>query len=98
MSLIRLTSPRVDSSVASNRTLKRRCSKLERVRDIVSKGSSAEQLKYELQTLTKHERETLLDSALLSEPVTIPCADVLAMKADLSITWNKLRILRRYAH
>ena len=95
MSLVRVTSPRVESSEASPRTLKRRSNEIMLVRDIVSKGSSTEQLSHELQTLTKQDRERLLDLAL-SEPVIIPSGDVLAMKADLSITWNKLRTLRRY--
>lgn len=62
------------------------------VREIVSKGSSAEQLQYDVKTLTKEEREVLLDE---TGPVAIPAEEVLAMKADLSITWSKLRVLRR---
>ena len=94
VSLVRITTPRVESRVASNRTLKRRSSEIEQVRDLVSKGSSMEQLKFEVKGLTKEERENLLDFAL-SSPLVIPCEDVLAMKADLSITWSKLRDLRR---
>lgn len=82
--------------MASSRTLKRRSTELEHVRDLVSKGSSTEQLKYELKVLSKQDRESLLDSAT-SSPILIPCEEVLAMKADLSITWKKLRILRRCA-
>lgn len=67
---------------------------MEQVRDMVSKGCSTDQLKYELKTLSKGEREELLDSAIDS-PITIRCDEVLAMKADLSITWSKLRVLRR---
>lgn len=81
--------------MASNRTLKRRSTEIEHVRDLVSKGSSTEQMQYELKTLTKQEREKLLDS-VISSPIVIPCDEVLAMKADLSITWSKLRDLRRY--
>ncbi len=53
ISLVRLTSPRVESRSASNRTLKRRSSELKMVRNVVSKGSPVEQLQYELKTLTK---------------------------------------------
>lgn len=82
--------------MASDRTLKRRSTEIEQVRELVSKGSSMEQLKFEVKALTKQEREGLLESAITS-PVTIPCDDVLAMKADLSVTWSKLRVLRRCA-
>lgn len=60
-------------------------------------GSSAEQMQYEVKTLTKQERESLLSTALAT-PVVIPHEEVLAMKVDLSITWNKLRNLRRYCY
>jgi hypothetical protein len=67
------------------------------VRDIISKGSSSAQLEYEVKMLTKTERESLLDSAIGSESsVVIPADDVLAMKADLCLTWKKLRVFRRY--
>lgn len=95
ISLVRVTTPRVESSSASNRTLKRRSSELELVRDVVSKGSPVEQLLYELKTQTKEDREAILDTAMGDESITIPADQVLAMKADLSITWNKLRVMRR---
>lgn len=65
------------------------------MRELVSKGSPKEQLLYEVKSLSKQERESLLHS-VLSKPIVISANDVLAMKADLSITWNKLRHLRRY--
>ena len=88
--------PMVDSSVASRWTLKRRSNEMELVRDIISKGSPLAQLQHEVTTLTKMERESLLDSVMGSEnSVEIPADEVLAMKADLSLTWSKLRVLRR---
>lgn len=84
----------MESSVASNKTLKRRSVELEHVRELVSKGSSTEML-HEVRTLAKEERESLLHS-VIPPPIVIPCDEVLAMKADLSITWKKLRELRRY--
>ena len=66
------------------------------VREVVSKGASSKQLEHEVKLLTKAERETLLESAMGDMPaIAIPADQVLAMKADLSITWNKLRVLRR---
>jgi hypothetical protein len=49
---------------------------------------------WELICLTKVQREELLQEAQL--PVVIQTSHALAIKADLSIPWNKLRILRRY--
>ena len=85
----------MESSAASDRTLKRRSGELELVRDVVSKGTPKEQLQYELKILTKEDREAILDTAIGGSPITIPADQVLAMKADLSITWNKLRDMRR---
>ena len=73
---------------------------MEQVRDIVSMGSSTEQLKYELTTTTREERQCLLDTVLCtckSSTISIPSEEVLAMKADLTLTWSKLRVLRRYS-
>jgi hypothetical protein len=76
--------------------LKRRSSEMELVRDIVSKGAPEKQLEYELKTKSQVERETLLDKVLGgSQTIIIPADQVLAMKADLSITWSKLREMRR---
>lgn len=58
------------------------------VREVVSKGASSKQLEHEVKLLTKAERETLLESAMGDTPaIAIPADQVLAMKADLSITW-----------
>ena len=66
------------------------------VREIISKGASADQLQHELKVLTRDDRQSLLDLARVHDAATvIPPSDVLAMKADLSITWSKLRVLRR---
>ena len=85
---------RVTSSEASARTLKRRTEMISRVRYITSGGDNMVQLASEIQSLTKAEREELLHNAQL--PIIIPTSQALAMKADLGIPWNKLRILRRY--
>ena len=61
------------------------------MRDIISKGSPVAQLQYEVTTLSKVERESLLDSVMGSEnSVDIPDDEVLAL------TWSKLRVLRRF--
>lgn len=66
------------------------------VREFVSKGASADQLQHEVKTLTREDRQSLLDLACVQDAdAVIPPSEVLAMKADLSITWSKLRVLRR---
>jgi len=60
---------------------------METVRDIISKGSPLAQLQNEVSTLSKSERESLLDSVVGSEnSVDIPADEVLAIKAELSLT------------
>ncbi len=67
-----------------------------RIRSIASGGDNHIQLETEVKALTKEERDELLHQAQL--PVVIPTEHVLAMKADLALPWNKLRILRRYMY
>ena len=61
---------------------------MEQVREVLSKGSSMEQLQSELTVLGRDQRQSIF---------SIPADEVLAMKADLSITWSKLRVMRRYS-
>ena len=69
---------------------------MEQFRSDISKGCPLEQLMSEVKVLTREDRHSLLDMVAMKESVVeIPPEEVLAMKADLSITWSKLRILRR---
>ena len=68
---------------------------MEQVRELLSKESSVEQLQNELISLGKADRQ--LRALGQGNAVFIPAEDILAMKADLSITWSKLRTLRRYS-
>ena len=70
---------------------------MEQVREVLSKGSSMEQLQSELTVLGREQRQSILEPVLgRGRTISIPADEVLAMKADLSITWSKLRVLRRY--
>ena len=68
------------------------------VRDVVSAGSSTSQLKEEVQSLCH-----LLSHDEWKEPFgkhkfgtfDIPPEKRLAIKADLNLPWNKLRLLKR---
>ncbi len=69
---------------------------MECVRELVSSGSSPQQLTEEVKVLSSNERQKLLTDAGFS--TEIAANKGLAMKADLRIPWNKLRVIRRYAH
>ena len=63
------------------------------MRKIIGGEDSSLVLHQELQSLTKDERSKLLVDAGLM--IDIPREQGLAMKADLPIPWNKLRVIRR---
>ncbi len=85
---------RIASGEASSRTVKRRARVLETVREVTSGGDGTSQLAAEVNCLTKVQREELLQQVQLL-PLAIPVDHALAMKADLSIPWTKLRVLLR---
>ena len=68
------------------------------VRTTVSKGESSSQLLNEVEHLSPEDRHALATS-FTSTPghlkVVLPPSTSLAIKADLSITWSKLQIVRR---
>ena len=66
---------------------------MEHVRQLVSSGDSTAQLQEEMKHLNKQERQQLLLDAGFT--LDISPEQGLAMKADLGIPWNKLRVLRR---
>ena len=63
------------------------------VRDHLSGGDSVAQIRSEVKSLTKEERETLLEEAGL--PIKIPPNHALAMKATLALAWAKMRAISR---
>ena len=81
------------SSSGASRTLKQRTDDISCIRNIASGGESSAQLKAEIRSLTMEQREELLQQAQL--PVVIPTDHALAMKADLSLLWSKLRVIRK---
>ncbi len=85
--------PRVSTSDASKRTVSRRSGVLNSIRELTSGGDSSSQLAAEVKALSKVEREALLQEASL--PVMISPCHALAIKSDLQMPWNKLRLLRR---
>ncbi len=69
---------------------------MECVCELVSSGSLPQQLTAEVKKLCSKKRQKLLTDARFS--TEIAATKGLAMKADLGIPWNKLRVMRRYAH
>ena len=89
MKFVRVPQPRVSSSEACAKTVRTRA----------SAGDAAVQLEGELQTCSSQERQRLL--GVLAKDgckVVIPPDEALAMKADLGLPWNKLRVVRRYVY
>lgn len=66
---------------------------MENVRDLISSGDAQFQLQEEIKHLSKEERQDLLKKAGFT--LEVSPEQGLAMKADLGIPWNKLRIIRR---
>ncbi len=83
-----MSSNRVATTEASSRTLQRRVLQVQNLWDMLGVG-----LEEELKALPKKERQKLLEGVAL--PIQIPPDHCLAIKANLSISWNKLRTLRR---
>ena len=88
-----MTSPQATTSTSSSRTVRRRSHEIANLRKIVSKDDSVVQLQREIQVMPRDERRQLMKEANFD--VEIPPDHGLAMKADLCLPWNKLRVLRR---
>ena len=88
-----LSSCRISSGHASTKTLQRKTSQLSKVRAHTSGGDSSVQLQAEVRSLSRQKIEELLGQDGL--PIKIPTNQALAMKADLSLPWNKLRVISR---
>ena len=88
ISLMQVPSNRATAADASVRTVTRRMSHVQAVREVM--GVSVDD---EIKALSRTEREKLL--AGISLPLEISVDHSLAMKSNLSISWNKLRTLRQ---
>ena len=84
---------RVRSSEACRKTISNRSRTLSELRSHISGGDTSLQMRSEIRALSKEEREALLQEAGL--PIVIPPNHALAMKADLSLPWSKMRVISR---
>ena len=71
----------------------RRTRALKRVRNVVSCGDVHKQMRFEDNALPYEEREKLLRSAGLN--VDVPEGQGLALRGDIGLPWNKLRVLKK---
>ena len=83
----------MSTAQASSKTIRRRSKEIALVRDTVSGGAGALQLEDEVAALSREQRQRLLTSEDFR--VEISAEDSLAMKADLVLPWNKIRVMRR---
>ncbi len=93
ITLAKVTTAPVNSSDASDKTLRRRSHELMEHREVASGGQCSSQLQDEVKCLGKEERQKLLADAGFT--VDIPAEHGLAMKVDLGMTWYNVRELRR---
>lgn len=91
--LTKVTKPILSSAEASKRTIRRRSRELSLHRNATSKGEPVKQLQAEIGSLNSEERQELLKG--LHFKIELPALTSLAMKSDMCLPWNKLRVARR---
>ena len=91
-----MPTPRVCSDQASQKTIHRRSASLQALWESISGGSSSAQFLDEARDCSQADQEALIEELQNGAKVVIPASESLAMKADLIVPWNKLRIVRRY--
>ena len=95
LTLIRITQPRAAVRQLSKHSRKHRVNEMSSTRAILSAESSTVIFETELKSLDRKEKERLLKSAGITKGMTPEQG--LALKADLGLPWNRLRMLRRYS-
>ena len=95
LNLVKVTEPRVGTAQASSKTVRNRTNEIQSWRSRVSRGEETHQLMDEMRALQQDEREELL--SVFTTPTSLSAENMLALKADLMIPWNKLRAMRRCA-
>ena len=97
MKFVRVPQPRVPSGKASQKTIQLRTQCLESVRQFITAGDTSIQLESEVRACSPEDRQKLLGDLLKGGlyKVEIPADVSLAMKADLGLPWNKVRVITR---
>eukprot|EP00731_Ephydatia_muelleri_P024162 Em0016g433a len=89
-----ITQPRAAVRQLSKHSRKHRVNEMSSTRAILSAESSTVMFETELKSLDRKEKERLLKSAGITKGMTPEQG--LALKADLGLPWNRLRMLRRW--
>ena len=95
----RMSKSRVDSSIASMRTLQRRTQNIRHIRHTIagsSKDSTVTQQAHELRGVKKSTRTLLLQKAGIVLKPEMNCMTVLAMKESTDMSWDELKKQRRF--
>ena len=90
---MRVTRSRRPTSEVCQRTVRRRTQEVQQVRKLIGGEDQSLIFHQELRSLDEEDRNKLLREAGIT--INIPPEQGLAMKADLAIPWNKLRVIRR---
>ena len=96
MTFMHVTRAHQETIAACSWTVKMRCFQMQKIRGIVSGAEASGLIQKEVLILSDEERRSLLDKAGISSSIELRAAEALAIKAELAIPWNKLRLLRRY--
>ena len=81
------------ATVPTSKASAERVQALHQLRNTICGEDSSSQMQEEICGLSKGEQQKFLKEANLT--IDIPPEHGVAMKADLALPWNKLRILRR---
>ena len=98
MTFVRVKQAQVPTGKAASRTIRKRSHSLANVRLALSAGDDTTKLAHELHACRREDRGKLLDEIRKVDGnflVQVSVEKSVAMKADLNIPWNKLRIMRR---
>ena len=91
---MKVTQSTVASGEATSITRRRRSNELADIRKRLSLDDEEKQITDEMKILPDEMRKELVKD--INFNITIPADESLAMKADLCLSWRKLRIMRRY--
>ena len=86
----------MSATASSEATVRSRTRQIAHVREAISGGQEAvnRQLFHEAKRLARERQELLKEAGFKEIQYRVSATEGLALKADLSIPWNKLRALR----
>ncbi|KAL5506255.1 hypothetical protein EMCRGX_G007860 [Ephydatia muelleri] len=94
ITLVHVTNSKRPISKASSKTLRRYRKQVQKVRHVLTSDDPTILLREEIRSLSKNEKNSLLKDAGIT--LDISPEQGLAIKADLTLPWNKIRMIRRW--